>query len=489
MYKLVVLFVILLLFYIYKNYLYFKNPIKFVKIPKGTILYHSSFTSMDDYNEGGYSWFSNDKFYIHKTKLCSMYYVNQHKCKTNEFLPLNQRDVFKNAIQNKIQKCKQFTTYEVILQKDILLLQVPDEVLINFLDFMDFSEIGITGYCTQNNALGEKGTDRMVYVIKYSPTLLRHTQIKISKQDVIKARENWNISCGYLTWFHHIIKNNLMYIPYLYFNKNRLKLMERFYVYSNNKYDYADKYHNYVRFSSYNIHCWADPLNNWNHDNIIKNIISSDSDIIYLQEFVYHRSSIEKLKKYYPYFENYSELAIFSKYPLSDMECISLGRDNQFFYQRYLLSCKSKIKNKTVYLLNTHLDVFDLTENLRYEQTKKILNYINKLPKNDIILLGGDFNSINKEDYSDSFYKNIVSQHPKHVPKNMRVIKTVKESMYDVKSLHHIPIMRTVKNEITVWSMRRVDYFFVNKKIPVYFYVHTNNASDHYLIYCDLELI
>ena len=39
---------------------------------------------MDDYNEGGYSWFSNDKFYIHKTKLCSMYYVNQHKCKTNE---------------------------------------------------------------------------------------------------------------------------------------------------------------------------------------------------------------------------------------------------------------------------------------------------------------------------------------------------------------------------------------------------------------------
>ena len=44
MYKLVVLlFVILLLFYIYKNYLYFKNPINFVKIPKGTIFYHSSF--------------------------------------------------------------------------------------------------------------------------------------------------------------------------------------------------------------------------------------------------------------------------------------------------------------------------------------------------------------------------------------------------------------------------------------------------------------
>ena len=171
------------------------------------------------------------------------------------------------------------------------------------------------------------------------------------------------------------------------------------------------------------------------------------------------------------------------------MEYISLGRDNQFFYQRYLLSCKSKIKNKTVHLLNTHLDVFDLTENLRYQQTKKILNYINKLPKNDIILLGGDFNSIDKEDYSDSFYKNIVSQHPKHVPKNMRVIKTLKHSMYDVKILHNIPIMRSVKNEITVWAMRRVDYFFINKKIPVYFYVHTNSASDHYLIYCDIELI
>ncbi len=49
MYKLVVLFAILQLFYIYKI-IYFKNPIKFVKIPKGTILYHSSFTSIDDYN-------------------------------------------------------------------------------------------------------------------------------------------------------------------------------------------------------------------------------------------------------------------------------------------------------------------------------------------------------------------------------------------------------------------------------------------------------
>ena len=77
-----------------------------------------------------------------------MYYVNQHKCKTNEFLPLNQRDVFKNALSNKIQQCKQFTTYEVVLQRDILLLEVIDEVLLNFLDFMDFSKIGITGYCT-----------------------------------------------------------------------------------------------------------------------------------------------------------------------------------------------------------------------------------------------------------------------------------------------------------------------------------------------------
>ena len=45
--------------------------------------------------------------------------------------------------------------------------------------------------------------------------------------------------------------------------------MERFYLYSNNDYDYADKYHNYTRVASYNIHCWADPLNNWNHDNVL----------------------------------------------------------------------------------------------------------------------------------------------------------------------------------------------------------------------------
>ena len=96
-----------------------------------------------------------------------MYYVNQHKCKTNEFYHSIKEMCLKMLFTTKYNNVNNLP-HEVVLQRDILLLQVPDEVLLNFLDFMDFSKIGITGYCTKNNALGESGEDKMVYVIKYS---------------------------------------------------------------------------------------------------------------------------------------------------------------------------------------------------------------------------------------------------------------------------------------------------------------------------------
>ena len=67
-------------------------------------------------------------------------------------------------------------------------------------------------------------------------------------------------------------------------------------------------------FLNYNVHCQFDPLNNQNHG-IIQNIISSDSDIIYLQEFIYHQPSIDKLKNI-THTLNIIQL-VYSKYPLS----------------------------------------------------------------------------------------------------------------------------------------------------------------------------
>ena len=72
---------------------------------------------------------------------------------------------------------------------------------------MDFSKIVLPVTVLKIMLWVKVGPEKMVYVIKYSPTLLRHTEIQINKQDVIKAKEKWNnINCGYLFGFIIFLK-------------------------------------------------------------------------------------------------------------------------------------------------------------------------------------------------------------------------------------------------------------------------------------------
>ena len=56
--------------------------------------------------------------------------------------------------------------------------------------------------------------------------------------------------------------------------------------------------------------------------------------------------------------------------------------------------------------------------------------------------------------------------------------------MYDTSKINKNYVKEY--NNITVWSMRRVDYIFINKLIRLKYYVNRNIASDHYLIYVDI---
>ena len=65
-----VLFLLIIIVAI-NNYHYFMDNKCFFKIiPKNTILYHSSFTNINNYSTNKRTWFSEDKYYIYKMKTC-----------------------------------------------------------------------------------------------------------------------------------------------------------------------------------------------------------------------------------------------------------------------------------------------------------------------------------------------------------------------------------------------------------------------------------
>ena len=91
--------------------------------------------------------------------------------------------------------------------------------------------------------------------------------------------------------------------------------------------------------------------------------------------------------------------------------------------------------------------------------------------------------------------RRITSINPVFLPKQvltstnkLTVIKdidTIEKYLYDTKYLDIK--QKDIKNDFSVWSLRRVDYIFINKDIPVKFNINKNAASDHYLIYCDVK--
>ena len=193
---------------------------------------------------------------------------------------------------------------------------------------------------------------------------------------------------------------------------------------------------------------------------------------------------------YYPYYCDYGNLAIFSKFKISSVKHITLGRDNHYFIERYLLWISLEINGKKIHVFNTHLDVFDTTEITRFKQIKLVLSEIKKINLLDLILLMGDFNSIYKNDYTEQYFNEILMKDPKHIPpdENILVIKEIVKYMHDVKRIDENALVRNIKNQFTVWSLRRVDYIFINQKVKLNYFINYNHSSDHYLIYCDLYL-
>lgn len=466
---------VLVILHLNSNYRFcLLNKIKFKIIPKGTKLYHHSYTNILQYKEK-YTWFSDDKYYIYKIKKCHLY---NRKCPKNQFLSLQHNQIH----SFKKQPCLPINTYELILQQDMILLNLPDEVFLNAIDITNvIKHLDILGFVVDINALNQK---RPIYLIKYNHQLFTFKKIYIDETKLVG-----DYYCSYLNWYLYFIKNHLFYLVYFSSIRYKLFYLEKYYwnSYINNNRIIPKKKHK-IRIATYNIHYWYDALNNRNINNIITNILKYDLDIICLQEFIYHKTIIPNMIKKYKYYYYSGNLAIFTRYQILDIQMISLGRDSKYYITRYLMIVKIKYNNLIIHLLHTHLDVYDTSERVRYLQISKILLEVDKLKANypnDLLLLLGDLNSISKPDYSSHYFNTILMRNPKYLPPKNIVINEIKKYLYDTKDLDHTT--KYLKNLYTVWSLRRVDYIFINKQIPINYYINYNTSSDHYMVLVDIN--
>lgn len=154
-----------------------------------------------------------------------------------------------------------------------------------------------------------------------------------------------------------------------------------------------------LKILSYNIHKGGDLRSASTTIHFIRSQIKKNhSDIVFLQEICGTQS--EQLKsEIYPhhvygknanYRNGHHGNAILSKFPIIFSENIDISMHR--FEHRGLLHAIVKIdeKNQLIHLLCTHLGLFTKG---RQKQLDKIVNYINnKIPYNEPIILGGDFN-------------------------------------------------------------------------------------------------
>ena len=138
--------------------------------------------------------------------------------------------------------------------------------------------------------------------------------------------------------------------------------------------------------------------------------------------YPYYGQNINWDKKYvpFPYYplslhfgKILSGQSVLSKYPILDQERIALQRNtgNPFYYDSFYIDrlaqvCKIKIKDKTLVLINVHLEAYD--KETRKKQMQEVKNIYIKYYQDFPTILLGDFNSdIHFEDAAINLLMNL----------------------------------------------------------------------------------
>lgn len=241
-----------------------------------------------------------------------------------------------------------------------------------------------------------------------------------------------------------------------------------------------------LRLMTFNVHLWTDLYHKPNIDRVKKLIIESNSDIVGLQEAVsFKRSATNIYDEYfkdteYKYYAvcnpRYGINMILSKHPIQSTKVVNLGKTIGHNENRYALYVT--IKNINIVL--THLDVYDESEITRLNQIKTILDYNRNY---DNIILMGDLNSLKQDDYTNTRWKAINDSDKKRgLTTQVMVTNLINENGY-TDSLGCV--------DVSVWSMRRVDYIYFSKNYPckiVNSFTIPTLISDHFPVVCDIIL-
>lgn len=257
------------------------------------------------------------------------------------------------------------------------------------------------------------------------------------------------------------------------------------------KFKPKDKKKDTIRIATFNIQMWMDCDKNNNTNQVFETIEKINADVICLQEVLSYKNklSVEMLEKNlknlgYKYHKMCTSIGIniiASKYEITKSSVLKLHKSPRV--NRYALYCNINVNNKNIDIVTTHLDVFDESEEIRLKQITEIIDKYG----NEIILLG-DFNSLQKCDYTEEYWNKIIND-----DKKRNVISQTRVSDY-LNSVDMVDCYTKINPDeqvISVWSMRRVDYIFMNKKTKYKIldcFLYPSLASDHLPMVVDIDI-
>lgn len=243
-----------------------------------------------------------------------------------------------------------------------------------------------------------------------------------------------------------------------------------------------------IRVLTMNVHMWMDVFKYSQKTEILKTLKQVNADVACLQEIQYknqeeiNRMSLEAGYNNEIHVEtaNYFDLPfgnmIFSKKLFSEHRIITLG-----------LHMKEKrsaiyIKYKSFHIYCLHLDVYDKFGKERMKELEILFNDINKLPKDEPIIVCGDFNSIRKRDYPNKEWDVIVA-----ADKSRRIDTLDELGIFDNYGFVSAFEGSDILNNGSAWSHRIIDFMFVKNVNVLRREAVYTNISDHIPLYIDLQ--
>jgi endonuclease/exonuclease/phosphatase family metal-dependent hydrolase len=243
-----------------------------------------------------------------------------------------------------------------------------------------------------------------------------------------------------------------------------------------------------IRVATYNVHGFYDRGMKERLDNVMENIKKVNPDIIIIQEVFYGLKNLvtKQILK--------NKLNSFGLHNIIFSECGLNCIASSLSFDHKLIKfkpdpCHKEQRNAIIanfYQLDltfvgTHLDVYDESGQTREDQIIDILKNVQQCSK---IIVAGDLNTLRRTDYSNNEWLDIVQEAKIRNVKAKEDVVTVleKNNFIDsfIGSKQKPPIL-------SVWSGRRVDFIFGKNIKFKYSDVVQNTASDHFMIYSDIN--